>query len=147
MFQIQSILCPIDLFEPAHDAFHLACSMASHHKARLFVMHVVPPALTYDKTALLVWGEDAGAGQPSLEQRNETLQEKLRQFAAPEPDVRVEYHVLDGDPAETIIAFADKVKADLIVMGTHGQTGLSRLMIGSVVEHVVREAHCPVLTV
>jgi universal stress protein A len=54
--------------------------------------------------------------------------------------------VAEGDPAEMILRVAEEVHADLIVMGTHGRTGLSRLLMGSVAEQVVRRAPCPVLT-
>jgi nucleotide-binding universal stress UspA family protein len=52
-----------------------------------------------------------------------------------------------GDPADAIIQAAEKEDADLIVMGTHGRTGLTRLLMGSVAEAVVRKAKCPVLTI
>ena len=53
--------------------------------------------------------------------------------------------ILFGDPGHEITEFAERVKADLIVMPSHGRTGLSRLLIGSVAERVIRLAHCPVL--
>jgi nucleotide-binding universal stress UspA family protein len=55
--------------------------------------------------------------------------------------------VLEGLPAAEILGLAQKVRSDLIVMGTHGRTGLGRLLMGSVAEQVVRHARCPVLTV
>jgi nucleotide-binding universal stress UspA family protein len=59
----------------------------------------------------------------------------------------VEHWIFQGDPATEILAAAEKIKCDLIVMGTHGRTGLGRLLMGSVAEQVVRKAPCPVLTV
>jgi nucleotide-binding universal stress UspA family protein len=59
----------------------------------------------------------------------------------------VERHVRDGDPSEEILAVARETRSDLIVMGTHGRTGVGRLLMGSVAEQVMRRATCPVLTV
>ena len=53
----------------------------------------------------------------------------------------------DGDPGEAIVAAADSENADLIVVGSHGRSGVSRFLIGSVSDHVVRHAHCPVMVV
>jgi len=61
--------------------------------------------------------------------------------------VKVEYKLLDGEPVEQILKAAASANADLIVLGTHGATGLSRLLMGSVAEDVLRRALCPVLTV
>jgi nucleotide-binding universal stress UspA family protein len=55
--------------------------------------------------------------------------------------------VWDGDPGEAIVAAADSENADLIVVGSHGRSGVSRFLIGSVSDHVVRHAHCPVMVV
>jgi nucleotide-binding universal stress UspA family protein len=62
-------------------------------------------------------------------------------------DVPVETHVVQGVAPSAIVAVAEKCQADLIVMGTHGRSGLSRMVLGSVAESVMRQAHCPVLTV
>jgi nucleotide-binding universal stress UspA family protein len=59
----------------------------------------------------------------------------------------VAHHLVRGDPAAEIVRLARKAKCDLIVMGSHGRTGLQRLLMGSVAEEVARNAHCPVLTV
>jgi nucleotide-binding universal stress UspA family protein len=61
--------------------------------------------------------------------------------------VTVEHHLKEGDPATEILRLAEERKVDVIVMGTHGRTGLGRLLMGSVAEQIVRKAPCPVLTV
>jgi nucleotide-binding universal stress UspA family protein len=61
------------------------------------------------------------------------------------PFQKIGLHVRLGEPAREIVTFAEHVKAELIVLPSHGRTGLSRLLIGSVAERVVRMAHCPVL--
>ncbi len=58
---------------------------------------------------------------------------------------RLELHILEGDPGHEIVKLADTLKADLIVMPSHGRTGLAHVLIGSVAERVIRLAHCPVL--
>jgi nucleotide-binding universal stress UspA family protein len=62
-------------------------------------------------------------------------------------NVSVEYHLLEGEPAEEIVRLAKSNNIDLIIMGSHGRTGLSRLLMGSVAEQVVRRAECAVLTI
>jgi len=86
---------------------------------------------------------------PIASRSEEYLQEergKLERVSAP-TEVRVERQVGEGDSAVEILRAAQDLKADLIVMGTHGRTGLGRLLMGSVAEQVVRKAPCPVLTV
>jgi nucleotide-binding universal stress UspA family protein len=61
--------------------------------------------------------------------------------------IRVEHHLREGDPATEILALAQEIGCDLIVIGTHGRTGVGRLLMGSVAEAVLRRAPCPVLTV
>ena len=76
-----------------------------------------------------------------------TLKEKLRQLLPPNFTGQVEYHVRDGDAAAEILTLAQQSHCDLIVLGTHGRSGVSRLLMGSVAEAVLRKAPCPVLTV
>ena len=61
--------------------------------------------------------------------------------------MKIEYKLLDGEPVEQILRVGASSHADLIVLGTHGTTGLARLLMGSVAEDVLRRAPCPVLTV
>jgi nucleotide-binding universal stress UspA family protein len=147
MYKIQIVLHPTDFSEPARTAFHLACSLARDHGARLLLLHVAEPVLDYRGTASLVYGNEGGTVQTPVESHKVELKEKLRQFAVPEPPVAADYEVVEGDPAEQVLNYAHKTNTDLIVMGTHGRTGLGRLLMGSVAEKVVRGAHCPVLTV
>jgi nucleotide-binding universal stress UspA family protein len=65
---------------------------------------------------------------------------------APDPETTVTSRLEEGIPAEEIVRVAREVEADLIVMGTHGRSGLGRLLLGSVAEQVMRHATCPVLT-
>jgi nucleotide-binding universal stress UspA family protein len=100
------------------------------------VLHVVRPQVLYGEVGTLV---------PTGEYRDVALAQ-LEQVLPPDPAVTVEHRLEEGAAAEWIIAVAEEVHANLIVMGTHGRTGLGRLLLGSVAEQVLRKAPCPVLT-
>jgi nucleotide-binding universal stress UspA family protein len=74
-------------------------------------------------------------------------EERLRQGGTSDPEILVEHRLRAGDAAQEILRTADEVGGDLIVMATHGRTGLGRVLMGSVAEAVLRGARCPVLTV
>jgi universal stress protein A len=76
----------------------------------------------------------------------EDLKKMLSEIVPNDPQVRHEHRLITGDPATAIARVAEEEGAELIVMGTHGRTGLLRLLMGSVAEAVVRRAPCPVLT-
>jgi nucleotide-binding universal stress UspA family protein len=135
MLSIRTILHPTDFSERSEHAFHLACSLARDHGARVVLLHVVSiPVAAYEGVVL----------PPPIEEATEDAKRRLSQM---EPaGIPVEHRVAEGDAAEMILRVAEEVHADLIVMGTHGRTGLSRLLMGSVAEQVVRRAPCPVLT-
>jgi nucleotide-binding universal stress UspA family protein len=78
------------------------------------------------------------------EARRKHAEQAFREEFAATPFDHVDFRVRFGDPGREIAAFAEEIKAELIVMPSHGRTGLSRLFIGSVAERVVRLAHCPV---
>jgi nucleotide-binding universal stress UspA family protein len=77
----------------------------------------------------------------------EEIRSQLEAIEPPEAGVRLERHLVIGIETEEILRIAVKKKSDLIVMGTHGRTGFSRLLMGSVAEHVLRKAPCAVLTI
>jgi nucleotide-binding universal stress UspA family protein len=83
------------------------------------------------------------------EEYKERLWAEFHRLEASEPgirDLRVETKLVEGSPAKEILKAAREIKPELIVMGTHGRTGLGRLLMGSIAEKVVRKADCPVLT-
>jgi nucleotide-binding universal stress UspA family protein len=137
MLPIRTILHPTDFSEHSDPAFWLACSVARDYGARLVVLHVVPPPVFH--------GEVVARRQP--DGYHTDLEKQLQEFRPREPGIPVERRVEDGDPAAAILRVAQEVPCDLIVMGTHGRTGLGRLLMGSVAEQVMRRAPCPVLTV
>jgi nucleotide-binding universal stress UspA family protein len=139
MFTIQTILHPTDFSESADQAFHLACSLARDHHARLIVLHVMATPLT------TLGGMPAVPPIPD-EYGREELARKLRAIQPP-PPIPLDHMLEEGDPVSTILQLAEHVPCDLIVMGTHGRRGVGRLLMGSVAEEVLRKAPCPVLTV
>jgi nucleotide-binding universal stress UspA family protein len=137
MLNISVILCPTDYSERSDFAFRIACSLARDYRAKLVLLHVALRSVTIE-------GEAAIA--PRSEAYFQEESDKLESVSVP-AGVRAERFVREGDPAGEILRAAQFTNADLIVMGTHGWTGLARLLAGSVAEQVMRRAPCPVLTV
>ena len=119
----QEILVATDFSDSAEAAFGVAVQYARALHARLHLLHIFT-AEEIDVTRLLA---DAAAEAG--------------------PDVPVTVAGTGGDPAEEILRYATRLAIDLIVVGTHGRTGVSRVLLGSVAERVVRGARCPVLVV
>jgi nucleotide-binding universal stress UspA family protein len=136
MSLFRTILHPTDFSEQSEAAYRLACALARHHRCRLLVAHVLEiPAAAYL----------GGGFVPDTSSELREAQEKLRRLRLEEEGGAVEQHLLSGEPAAEIVRLAEELKCDLIVMGTHGRTGLRRLVVGSVAEGVLRTAPCPVL--
>ena len=138
MFPITKILYPTDFSEPSRPAFDVACSLARDYGAELLVCHVAAPAV-------MLAGE--GVVLETLAEEVEQVAARLGQVKSDHPQVRLTHVLLRGDPAGEILRLAGDAKPDLIVMGTHGRSGLGRLLMGSVTEAVMRKAPCPVVTV
>jgi nucleotide-binding universal stress UspA family protein len=138
MSNVQSILHPTDFSEPSHAAWQVACALAQTYQARLVALHVVFPAT-------VAYGEVVST--EVVEQQMSSARQALEQLQPTEPGIKVERILETGDPVEVILRTAAKLPADLIVLGSHGRTGLARLLLGSVAEQVVRKATCPVLVV
>ncbi len=130
MLSIQTILHPTDFSERSGYAWQLACSLARDQGACLIVLHVMPVPLVQEKRFY-----------------REEMTEELNRLRAPDAQIRVQHRLEEGDAATEILRVAQETGCDLIVLGTHGRTGLGRLLMGSVAEQVVRSASCPVLTV
>jgi nucleotide-binding universal stress UspA family protein len=138
MMPIHTLLHPTDFSEHSRHAFQLASALARDYGARLVVLHVAtPPVSAYGGVM---------TPPPAPPDWRREAREQLLQVGAPESGVRVERQFEEGDPVTEILRAARESNADLIVMGTHGRTGVGRLLMGSVAEQVVRKASCPVLT-
>ena len=132
------ILCPIDFSEHSDAALRYASALARDAGARLYLAYVDSSHVPYD----------AGfAGYVPPPDEAEKLEESLRKKRPAFEELECEHHLLFGTPADALIEFSKAHDIDLIVMGTHGRTGVARLVMGSVAEAVVRRSECPVLTV
>jgi nucleotide-binding universal stress UspA family protein len=157
------ILVPTDFSDPALSALRCALEEATVHHARVTLLHVLPP-----HTGVDVYYVSGAPRAPT--HFDPILGGRLSTLPTPPPSVvRQDHHaealthlrdllpmtfagtweaeVAVGSPAETIVHIAHERAVDLIVMGTHGRTGLQHVLLGSIAEKVVRLAPCPVLTV
>jgi nucleotide-binding universal stress UspA family protein len=138
MFPIKTILHATDFSESSDQAFHVACALAGDYKARLVVLHALPaPVVGYPEGIVLAQPEGYRA----------EARARLQQLRPSDPAIPIERLLRDADPVTAIVETAESHNCDLIVMGTHGWTGLTRLLMGSVAEGVLRRAPCPVLTI
>lgn len=137
------ILCPIDFSDTSRRALEYAVSFATWHRARLTVMHVAP---SFDP--VVTASPQLGApAQVVFPVREEDVLGRLREEAAAAGFPKAEAVAETGDPSRAILEAALSRPADLIVVGTHGRSGVERTLLGSVAERVVHKAPCPVLTV
>jgi nucleotide-binding universal stress UspA family protein len=132
------ILVPTDFSTTEKTALELATSLARDRGAKLLIAHVEEPPIAYGGGELYY-----GIEEPDREQLRKMLSEVL----PTDPSVAYEHRLVVGSPATAIVYLAEKEDAEMIVMPTHGRTGLMRVLMGSVAEEVVRKAKCPVLTV
>jgi nucleotide-binding universal stress UspA family protein len=141
--RLRKILCPVDFSESARVALHAATDLAKENGAALVLLHAFqPPSYIYG---------EGGYGVPEALGRIEEAARKdldaWRRDAETRGLTSVEAMVVEGTAWEEIIGAAAALTADLIVMGTHGRTGIKHMVIGSVAERVVRQAPCSVLVV
>jgi universal stress protein A len=134
---IHKILFPTDFSHCGDEAMHFATSLARDSGASLLIVHVEEPPVAYG-------GGEMYYGIP--EPATEDLKRMLEEIKPTDPAVPYEHRLITGDPSTAVARLAEAEGVDLIIMGTHGRTGLSRLLMGSVAEAVVRRAPCPVLT-
>lgn len=138
------ILCPTDFSELATFALRYAAELARCSNAQLLVMHadpfLPPPYLTAGEIE-----EWLQALERAKAATRHYLVEHVRSVVGTQRDV--ESLLVEDSPARAILETARRREADLIVMGTHGRSGLSRVMLGSVTERVLRESDRPVLTI
>ncbi len=138
---IDTIIYATDFSQCSVAALQYATAFAAVEKARLLIVHVD------DETPGLVLG-DVGYGYlPQIDRIAQEQLEKLERVKPQSARVNFEHHFLRGEAADEIVKFSQRKHADLIVIGTHGVSGISKLLLGSVAEEIVRTASCPVLTV
>ena len=145
MLPINKIVCPTDFSEPSYEALKTGVEMADHFSSELILVHVVTPIpfipIHDDPSSFnlpLYEKEMEASAQKSL---NEVFKEKIPS------SVNGRTMVMQGDPATQIVRLADNEHAEMIIIATHGLTGLRKFMFGSVTEKVIRFANCPVLSI
>ncbi len=135
--RFHKILVPIDFSDHSLESLRMASIFAAETGAKLILVHVWQP--TPPLADGIAWAE-------VYAEQAEEARRQLEEIAPYRLDVSCEKQVVAGDPATEIVRIAEEEEADMIVVGTHGRTGLTRLVLGSVAEHVMRRAPCPVLT-
>lgn len=136
------ILVPTDGSEGVEEAVEHARDIATKYDARVHVLYVVNTSTYSSLPADSNWETIVNALEEEGERSTSDLAQRLE-----DDGIEVVREVVDGVPHREILDYADDNGVDLIVMGTHGKTGLDRLLLGSVTEKVVRKAEVPVLTV
>jgi nucleotide-binding universal stress UspA family protein len=139
MFPIRTVLHPTDFSDRSDAAFGVAAALARDYGARLVVLHVAPNDVVY---AGLI-----GAVRTDPRRYLEAIAARLAEYHADGLAAPIATHLVEGEVVAGILRAAAEVAADLIVLGSHGRSGLGRVLLGSVAEGVLRHAPCPVLTV
>jgi nucleotide-binding universal stress UspA family protein len=145
VIEIRSILAPTDFSEHAAKAVKYACLLAERLGAELHLLHVLSDIVPAGPDPMLTPVLPPEFYVETRQQSEQALGKVL------EPDwgrpAAVKTCVTWGEPVEEIVTYASEHPIDLIVVATHGRTGLSHVLLGSVAERIVREAPCPVLTI
>lgn len=139
MITINNILVAVDFSKESNLAARYACSLAKEYKATLHVMHVYDPLRQYDYLA-----------EEFMAKRKAEFKEALSNFIPPEVKevLDVKEILEEAKPVHhTIVERAAQIPVDVIVVATHGRTGLAHVLLGSVAEHIIRHAPCPVLVI
>lgn len=141
MIQIKSVLCPTDFSPQSQTATQTALEFARRFNAKLMLLYIIEDPVIY-----LPMMESFPL--PSQEQMETYAEERLENWVptSDRGDLQIQHFWVHGNPTDEIVKFAAKSKADIIVMGTHGRSGVPHLLLGSVAENVCRHAPCPVLT-
>ena len=135
MISVKKILYPTDFSTYSTQAYFHAVALAEIHGASLTVLYVYPGVV------------EAAEAERDEEQDRRYWRSQLEQIRPANPRIPVSHVFLEGDPATEIGRYAADANIDLIVMGTHGRTGLERMLLGSVAEQTLRAAPCSVLVV
>lgn len=131
------VLCPIDLSDFSEDVIDAASSLAAANGGKVYFLYVAIPELPASSGSAIAPVEEALA----IERK------RFEAIRPTQPDVPYEHIFARGEPADEILRVADEIDADLIVIGTHGRSGLTRMLMGSVAEAIVRRSPHPVLTI
>lgn len=133
MIRVANILYPTDFSSYSNQAYFHAVGLAENYGAALTILFVHTPGASPDDTG--IYGDKT------------YWRDQLEQIRPSNPDIPIRHVLLEGDPASEIVRYAADSSINLIVLGTHGRTGVERLLMGSVAEKVMRDAPCSVLVV
>lgn len=147
MLTLQRILCPVDFSEASRQALNYAKALSSWYDARLIVLHVCVDLPVVEMASPL--GHSASTAVVLEESQLAERRAAVRRFVTSEVgDDSVDIVISEGTDAKAdILKVATTAEASLIVMGTHGRSGIDHLLLGSVTEKVLHKAPCPVLVV
>ncbi len=145
MINLKRILWPTDFSENSRLAGVYACALAEQFGSELHLLHVVEDVLTMIPEAGMTF-PPPNEYQPKLRASAEKALSQLPDANSALRKTAVR-HVRNGHPFVEIVRYAKEAEIDMIVVGTHGRTGLVHVLLGSIAEKVVRKAPCPVLTV
>ncbi len=138
------ILCPIDFSDASRAALEVAAELSRRYGAKVALFHAYPvPGYTFPDGSFV-------ASSKMLDELSEQASRHLLEWKGIAEGMgiaHVETATAVGEPAHEILAFAKEQHTDLVVLGTHGRTGIQHALMGSVAERVVRRSTCPVLTV
>src|SRR5438552_4094730 len=145
MIDLHRILIPTDFSKFSQVALNYASAFAEKFAAELYLLHVIQDLAVFIPDMITV----APPPVPTVEQMTKAVQEAFDRLIKDNRLERFPIHrdVREGTPFYEIVRYAKEQNIDLIIMGTHGHTGLTHMLLGSVTEKVVRKAPCPVLTV
>ena len=141
--QIRTILMPTDFSEYADYALTWAIQMAADSHAKLVLFHATDPISPFAFPDSIYLPELRRVEEQMLTDAEKRMAECLKKVGS--SAVVVETRVVVGEPVSEICRAVGREQADLIIIGSHGRTGLAHVLLGSVAERVMRQASCPVL--
>lgn len=149
MIKIDNILMATDFTRFSREGRLLARDLCRRFGATLHFLHVVDDRAhsLADVAEHLMEPNDVSAARHAAEKERAVVKLWSELFPDYHKDHEVEFAVVSGQPTEEIVSYAREHQIDLIVTGTHGRTGIDRFLSGSIAEHLVQLAPCPVLTV
>ncbi len=141
MPEIRRILCPVDFSPHSDHAVDFAVELAQRLGAEVHLLHVYQlPVYALPDGAMM-------AGPEFTTKVTTELQKALGEVAKKVTAMTVQTHLVEGVPYREVVRMSEELKADLVVVGTHGRTGIRHFLLGSVAERVVRSSKVPVITV
>lgn len=145
MFPVNKILCPIDFSEHSMEALDNAIELAQQLSSKLILTHVISP-IPVVPTPSHPSEFNITSYREMLKESSEKNMDSIIEDKVPR-DLDFEKIIRSGDPAQEIDGVAKEQDVDLMVISTHGRSGLQHLIFGSVAEKIIRHSSCPVLTI